>query len=99
MVKLRIVNKNNYEYELKDEEQKTYNINIEFLGVEIEPKIGDYIYISAELLNTRYSGYSNNYVFGELGNKYGKENINLTDIDVIKVVTTEKEIYLKRLYG
>lgn len=99
MVKLRIVNKNNYEYELKDEEQKNYNINIEFLGVEIEPKIDDYIYISAELLNTRYSGYSTNYVFGELDNKYGKENINLADIDVIRVVTTQKEIYLKRLYG
>lgn len=99
MVKLRIVNKNNYEYKLEDEEKKTYNINIEISETGIKPQIDDYIYISNELLNPRYSGYSTSYTFGNLDSKYGKESINLADIDVIRIITNEKEIYLKRLYG
>ena len=99
MMKLEIINKNSYVYDLKDEEGNNYSFNLEFFDIEESPKIGDYIYISAELLNPRYGGYSTNYTFGGLENKYGKENIELTDIDVIKIKTNKKEIYLKRLYG
>lgn len=99
MVKLQIINKDNYIYNLKDEQDNNYNLNIEFLDIGENLKIGDYIYISAELLDPRYDGYSTSYTFGSLKNKYGKDNIKLTDIDVIKIKTNEKEIYLKRLYG
>ena len=52
-----------------------------------------------ELLNPNYEGYSPNYTFGNLDNKYGRANLPLDDIDVIRVVQEDKEIYLKRLYG
>lgn len=99
MVKLKILNINNYEYNLIDEKEKKYTLNLEFFDLEKSPKIGDYIYMSVELLNPRYSGFSKNYTFGSLESKYGKENISLTDVDVIKVVISNLEIYLKRLYG
>lgn len=99
MVKLKIMNIDKYTYNLKDAKENNYTLNLEFFDVEENPKIGDYIYISAELLNPRYEGFSTSYTFGSLENKYGKDNINLTDIDVIKVVTNNLEIYLKRLYG
>ena len=99
MVKLMIINKNEYLYSLKDERNNDYELNLEFLDVEEKPQIGDYICMSAELLNTRYAGYSTNYTFGKMDSKYGRENLSLTDIDVIKIENTDKEIYLKRLYG
>lgn len=55
--------------------------------------------MSSELLNPRYEGFSTNYVFGTLEDTYGKKDIDLTDIDIIKVVINNLEIYLKRLYG
>ena len=100
MIKLKIIDVlDDYIYNLKDERGNNYNLNIEFLDIEQSPQIGDYIYMSLELLNQYYDGYSTNYTFGDLKNRYGKDNILLTDIDVIKIVTNNLEIYLKRLYG
>ena len=82
-----------------DKNNNKYELNLEFNDIEEQPQIGDYIYISAELLNPKYAGYSTSYTFGKLENKYGKENIEIDDIDVIKVKTKKLEIYLKRLYG
>jgi len=99
MKKLKIVDKNNYEYFLQDEQEKNYQINLEFMELENRLKTGDYIYINDELLNEKYEGFSTWYTFGKLTNKYGKDNILKDDIDVIKVVIDGLEIYLKRLYG
>lgn len=99
MTKLKIVDKKNYEYKLEDENNNKYKLVLDFLDVKDKPKIGDYIYINEELLNSTYDGYSTRYVFGNLESKYGKENISIDDIDVIKVIIDNLEIYLKRLYG
>ena len=99
MIKLKIVNKDNYMFSLKDDKDNRYEFNIEFFDIEVEPKIGDYISIATELLNPKYAGYSTNYTFGSIESKYGKDKIQLNDIDVIKLETEDKEIYLKRLYG
>ncbi len=99
MVKLKIINRDNYIYNLKDEKENNYILNLEFFHIDESIELGDYLYISAELLNTRYAGYSTNYTFGGLNNKYGKDNIKLNDIDVIKIEKNGKEIYLKRIYG
>ena len=99
MIKLKIENQNKYIYNLMDKNNNKYELNLEFNDIEEQPQIGDYIYISAELLNPKYAGYSTSYTFGKLENKYGKENIEIDDIDVIKVKTKKLEIYLKRLYG
>ena len=98
-IKLKIVETNKFVYKLEDDEKREYIINIEFLAVKETPQKGDVIYINKELLNPKYDGYSTSYTFGTLDNKYGKANISIDDIDVIKVVKDEKEIYLKRLYG
>ena len=99
MIKLKIVNIDGYQYYLEDEDKRNYIFNLEFLDVEDDIKVGNFINISAELLNPRYAGYSTNYTFGSLESKYGKDKIKLNDIDVIKIETEDKEIYLKRLYG
>jgi len=99
MIKLKITNKDNYIYNLKDEKENDYILNLEFFNINENIKDGDYIHISAELLNPRYAGYSTSYTFGNLNNKYGKDNFESIDIDVIKIEKNEKEIYLKRIYG
>ena len=99
MIKLKIVDKNNFEYVLKDMKEKVYNLNMEFLDIEDKIDIGNYIFFSEELLDPKYEGYSTSYVFGDLNNKYGKTNIELTDVDVIKVMTNDKYIYLKSIFN
>ena len=99
IIRLKILEKGKYEYKLQDDEEHEYIINIEFLDIIEEPEIGDLIYINKELLDPKYEGYSTSYTFGSLESKYGKENISIDDIDVIKVVKGETTIYLKRLYG
>lgn len=99
MIKLKIVNIDGYQYYLEDEDKHNYIFNLEFLDVEDDIKVGNFINISAELLNPRYAGYSTNYIFGSLESKYGKDKIKLNDNDVIKIEIEDKEIYLKRLYG
>ena len=99
MIKLKINNISNYDYELEDMKDNKYTLNLEFLDIEEKPEVEDYISISAELLNPRYAGYSTNYTFGSLDNEYGRKNISPIDIDVIKLEIDSKEILLKRLYG
>ncbi len=99
MIKLKIINIDGYIYNLKDTKKNNYTLNLEFFDIDKKLQIGDYIYMSAELLNPRYEGFSTNYVFGTLEDTYGKKDIDLTDIDIIKVVINNLEIYLKRLYG
>ena len=99
MVKLEIINKNDCLFNLKDDRNNKYEFCIEFYDIDVSPEIGDYINISAELLNPRYAGYSTLYAFGNLENPCGRENLDIDDIDIIKVITKNKEIILKRLYG
>lgn len=100
MQRLEIINiENKYLYYLKNERGNKYTLGIEFFDIEEKPKVGDCIYMSKELLDTKYDGYSNNYTFGSLESEYGKKNISIGDIDVIKLKIGHNEIYLKRLYG
>lgn len=98
-IKLKIVETNKYVYKLKDDAKRLYILNIEFLDIEETLQIGDFIYINEELLNPKHDAYSTSFTFGNLDNKYGRANLSIDDIDIIKVVKHEKEIYLKRLYG
>ena len=99
MLRLKVENINNFEYELTDENREEYNINIELIDVEDSIDIGDYIHIEEILLNPEYEGYSSNYLFGYLDNKYGRENLAFGNIDIIKIEKEDEEILLKRLYG
>lgn len=99
MIKLEIEKIEGYIYTLKDETGKVYSLNLDFFEIEENIKIGDFIFFNEELLNKKYDGYSTSYTFGNLENKYGKSNILIDDIDVIRLITDDKEIYLKRLYG
>ena len=99
MVKLKIKNIDDGLLTLVDDSNFELNIDIEFRDIQEQPKIGDYIYISAQLLNPQYPGYSTFYAFGSLDNKYGKEiDVNM-EKDIIIYETADKRIFLKRLYG
>ena len=99
ILKLIIKDINGYEYIFEDEYNNEFKFNFEFLDIEKPLQIKDELDINSELLNPEYEGYSTNYTFGSLDSIYGRNNLSLDDIDVIKVVTDKKEIYLKRLYG
>lgn len=99
MVKLEIVDRQDYTYTLKSNKGKEYTFNLEFIDVCDALNVGDYIYMKEELLNPKYVGYSVMYTFGDLESKYGKPNISKNDIDVIMLEMGTKLVYAKRLYG
>lgn len=99
MVVLKIESIDNYIYILKDEQERKYTLNLEFIDMEERVKVGDSICMKEELLDKKYEGYSKCYTFGNLESEYGKANLQEGDIDIIKVILDDKEITLKRLYG
>ena len=99
MKKLKIIQKDNYLYTLKDNNNKQYNINIEFQDTNIIPNINDCIYISEKLLDNNYNEYSTIYTSGSLDSIYGRKIDNENNPDIIRIDIKDKTIYLKRLYG
>ena len=99
MIKLEIINKKEGLYYLKDSKNNNYEFSMEFYDIDESPKIGDYLELSAELLNPMYAGYSVLYTFGNLKNPCGRNTTNMNNIDIIKLIMKNKEIILKRLYG
>lgn len=89
MEKLMIVEKNKYNYMLKNSKGEVFFLNMEFYDVN-EPNINDYIYLSKKILNTK-----NIYSFGKI-----TKDINLIKKeDIIKITSGNKEYYLERYYG
>ena len=89
MIKLMIKSKDEYSnYVLEDNNNKKYEVNINFIEVE-SPSIGDYIYISEKLLNEKVSL------------NYGliDESDNVDEEDLILMIRNNNKIYLQRFYG
>lgn len=99
MVSLKIEKINKNLYILKDINESGYELTLKFWDIDIIPNVDDTIYMNEQLLSKSYEGYSTFYTFGSLENVYGKSNISLDDIDVIKLCSNGKTYYLKRLYG
>lgn len=95
MKKLEINKIDNYQYELKDMDNKIYHFNIEFYNLEKEPKIGDYIYMNEKLLKEEYSMLN----FDILESKYGRNIQTEEDDDLVILLIDNEKIYLKRVYG
>ncbi len=88
MKKVKLIKINEYDYVFEDSNSKIYNLNIEFHG-NIVPKEGDIIFFPDTILNEK-----NLYAYGPF-----KEDKNLSDDDLIKVVSSKGEYYLQRYYG
>lgn len=93
MKKLKIIKIDSYNYYFKDENNKKYNLNIEFYDIENKPIIGDIIYINEILLKDRVLS------FGPLNGKYGKKIEKSVDKDILVLEKNNELIYLKRYYG
>ena len=96
MVRLIIKSILNYNYVLVDNNDRKYNVNIEFYGLQELPVVGDYLYVDETMLNE----INNNMVsFGPIDGKYGKDVISIDDSEVICLVHGNNSVYLKRFYG
>ena len=93
MIKLKIIQIKEYNnFVLEDVNNKPYNVNIEFFG-DKKPKANDYIYVDSKITKE-----PNIYTYGPLNSKYSK-NIDITEEELIKVVSKTEEYYLQRYYG
>lgn len=89
MKKFLITNIQGYIYTIKSNND-SYDRNLLFKG--ITPKIGDYIYLSDNLLDEKM------LTFDFLDSKYGKRSVTY-DNDLIILETKSENYYLKRIYG
>ena len=85
MKKVKVIKIDNYIYTLEDANKKIYKKNFEFYDTEIS--VGDYIYISEEVLKE-----VNLFAYGPI-----IENNEVEDL--IKIIHNDKNIYLQRYYG
>ena len=91
MIKLKIINIEKYNYILESN-RKIYNLIIEKKKKK-KPTINDIIYISSKILKEK-----NIYTYGPLKGQYCK-NKNITEEELMKVITPNEEYYLQRYYG
>lgn len=94
MKKLVILKRNNYIYDLHDNQGNNYSANIEFVGLTNEVSAGDIIYMAEELLKEKQP-----YTFGPLNSDYGKKTDSASDSEYIILETKGDKIYLQRYYG
>ena len=92
--KLQIEEIDKYNYNLIDNQNNKYKLNISFYGLEKEPKSGDYLLINEKLLK-EYALLS----FGPLDGIYGRQIKSSDDEDVVILLLGNDRIYLKRYYG
>ena len=110
MEKLKIINKDGYMYNLINENNNEYVINLEFFDLEEQPKIHDVIYINNELLNPKYDGivffsdyswYDGN-VYVESGEVTNNKNISYDKLEeknyYINYITKKNDLALKFNY-
>ena len=88
MKKVKLIKINEYDCLFEETNGKKYTINVEFYG-DKTPKEGDIIYFPDKILLEK-----NLYAYGSL-----KEDKNLEDEDLIKIISGEEEYYLQRYYG
>ncbi len=93
MIKLKIRKIDNFKYYLTDENNKEYELKIEFHDID-EPKVNDYIFMDESLLSINYL-----LAFGNLDSSYGRDIKSSQDKDIVVIISDNKEIILKRLYG
>ena len=88
MIKLTIKSKDNYSNYVLEGNNETYDVNINFMDVEL-PAIGDYLYIPEKVLKEKVSL---NYGIIENSN-------NIDEEELMVIVKNNNKIYLQRFYG
>ena len=96
MIRLKIKEINNNLYILEDINNNTYELTIYFYDINEQVRVNDYLYIQEKLLRKiNHSIIS----LGVLDSMYGKVIEDITDEDLVILITNNKKIYLKRYYG
>lgn len=95
MIKVKIEKIDGYNYYLRDENNKSYKLNIEFYDLIEKPMVNDEFYIHEQLLQETPTMFS----FGPLSGKYGREIESPDDDDLLILIMNDEKKYLKRYYG
>ena len=96
MIRLKIKEINNSLYVLEDINNNIYELTIYFYDINDKAQVNDYLYMQEKLLSKiNHSIIS----LGVLDSIYGKVIEEITDEDLVILITNNKNIYLKRYYG
>lgn len=96
MIRLRIKEINKSLYVLEDINNNVYELTIYFYDINDKVQVNDYLYMQEKLLSKiNHSIIS----LGVLDSIYGKVIEEITDEDLVILITNNKNIYLKRYYG
>lgn len=99
MVALKVKSKNRAMYNLENDETKeNFRLLFEFYGVE-EPTVGDYIIMHKRLLDRTSEEFAQPYAFEQCADKSFDDVKKLNDTEYAIIVSGNKKIVLKRIYG
>ena len=76
-----------------------YKFFIKFFDYDQYVQKGATIAMHQSLIDPNHKGYSTEYYFGAIDEKYGKNITAKDDPDVVIVKVGNEKIYLKRFYG
>ena len=92
MLKLKVINIDEYNNYTLENNSKLYSVNINFTG-DKSPEIGDYIYLPKQIVEE-----VNLYTYGPLNSNLKRYNDD-NEKELMKVITKKEEYYLQRYYG
>ena len=96
MIRLKIKEINKSLYVLEDINNNVYELTIYFYDIDNKVKVNDYLYMQEKLLSKINHSIISLVV---LDSMYGKVIEEITDEDLVILITNNKNIYLKRYYG
>ena len=100
MVELKIVEKQDREYNLENTKTKEqYKFQIKFFDLEKEVVVGDILLMNEALLDVSYIEYSRKLQFGALDEPYGRKIDSRDHKDLLCVKKGNEEYWLKRFFG
>lgn len=100
MKEFKIINIKDFEYELVDDNNKSYKISMVFYELKQKPKINSRVFLSSQLLDKSYYEYSDCYYFGKVGSIYGRNPDSKSyEIDIIEIELDGEKVRLQRHYG
>lgn len=94
-IELEIIKVENSVFTLKDVIEETYNLLIEFYGIN-KPVVGDKITLDERLLDDEYEGYCQPYAFKLVDRNAFDEEVQQ---DFIGLENKEGYFILRRIYG
>ncbi len=99
MTKVKIIEKHENTFEVKDEFGYEYDLVMFFDGVDYEPQKGDYLFISNDIFSD-FEDVETPKFYGDFSMEaFVRKPERMTDVDFLVVLNNDRMVAYQRYYG